>query len=93
MAPRKRTLPPVEIVLTEEDLAAVIRETRAAPGPSFVPPEPLEAPPLPPLPAVPEHPRSLGEVGPGAVGDAIRMILEATTIERGRRLRFPGGLS
>jgi hypothetical protein len=72
--------PPVEIVLTEEELAAIIRETTvrsarpappgtASPGPGFADPA-----------------FSLGVRSPGAVGDAIRMILEATTLDRGRRM-------
>lgn len=93
MAPRRRAdRPPeplVDIVLTEEDLAAIIRETvgsrppasGAAGAPGFAPPSPTPA----------DRAFGLGVRSPGAVGDAIRRILEATTLDRGRRMRLPGG--
>jgi len=92
MTRRKQTAPPVEIVLTEEELADIIRETTRVDPPS---------PPVPPPPgpgpvnlgpgfamAQPfaDPAFSLGVRSPGAVGDAIRMILEATTLDRGKRL-------
>jgi hypothetical protein len=90
MAPRKRPAAPVEIVLSEEDLAAIIRETVAglAAGGGAVP-APAPAPPAPAPP--PDRAWSLGVRSPGAVGDAIRMILDATTLDRGKRMKIPGG--
>ena len=103
MAPRRRTARPVEIVLTEEDLAAIIRETV---GPVPKPPSPAGPPPevrgprgepfaIPagvatggpadaPFSPIGDAVWRLGVRSPGAVGDAIRMILEATTLDRGR---------
>jgi len=95
MAPRKQSAPPVEIVLTEADLDAIIRESLGRPRPE---PAPEPAPggtgtardsfAAPPAVAAGW---SRGPEAPGAVGDAIRMILEATTLDRGRRPRLPGG--
>ncbi len=92
MAPRRRIDPPVDIVLTEEDLAAIIRETVGGPPAAVAAPAPPGAGfSLPaPQPTGADRAWSLGVRSPGAVGDAIRRILEATTLDRGRRPRVPG---
>lgn len=98
MAPRKRTAAPVDIVLTEEELDAIIRESLGHPRTDREPAEAgAERAPVPPspasfLPPASERPWSQGvpapgAPGPGAVGDAIRRILEATTLERAKRPR------
>lgn len=92
MARARRSDPPVDIVLTEEDLAVIIRESgegRAAGGWSFAAGPPA-APSPSPLPAPGERAWNIGASSPGAVGEAIRMILDATTLGRGKRMKAPG---
>ena len=85
MAPRKRSFPPVEIVLTEEEIETILRET-------LRPPEaPAPSPAAPPAAPVDQHWHP-GTRSPGAVGDAIRMLLDATTLDRAKRPRLPGGM-
>jgi hypothetical protein len=86
MAPRKRTAAPVDIVLTEEELDAIIRESLGRPQPDREPHDAGTGNASYPSPAA-ERPWNQGVPAPGAVGDAIRRLLEATTLERAKRPR------
>jgi hypothetical protein len=98
MAPRKRSDRAVEIFLTEEDLAAIIAETARSPrGPvpgqgtwsdeegeaGTAPGETLQAgSPAGPFSPIADRVWRRGVARPGAVDEAIRRILEATTLNQ-----------